>query len=95
MFSIMRLNEIIAVERSIRPLSTACAEIKLPCSFVSQVAFVQVNQTAAALYYLPSSQLGLFFFQGEMPVALNSLKMKLPDGKANTQESFLLVGPVV
>lgn len=58
----MRLNEIIAVERSIRPLSTACAEIKLPCSFVSQVALVQVNQTAAALYYLPSSQLGLFFF---------------------------------
>lgn len=80
MFSIMRLNEITAVERSIRPLSTACAEIKLPCSFVSQVALFQVNQTAAALYYLPSSQLGLFF-QGEMPVALNLLKMKLPDGK--------------
>lgn len=57
----MRLNEITAVERSIRPLSTACAEIKLPCSFVSQVALFQVNQTAAALYYLPSSQLGLFF----------------------------------
>lgn len=54
----MRLNEIIAVERSIRPLLTTCAEIKLPSSSVSQVAIFQVNQTAATLYCLPPSQVG-------------------------------------
>lgn len=54
----MRLNEIIAAERSIRPLLTTCAEIKLLPSSVSQVAFLQVNQTAATLDCLPFSQLG-------------------------------------
>lgn len=54
----MRLNEITAAERSIRPLLTTCAQIKLPSSSVSQVAFLQVNQTAAALYCLPPSQRG-------------------------------------
>lgn len=56
MLSIMRLNEIIAAERSIRHLLTTCAKIKLPSSSVSQVAFTQVNQTAAALCCLPPSQ---------------------------------------
>lgn len=54
----MRLNEIIAAERSIRPLLTTCAEIKLLSGSVSQVAFSQVNQTAAALCCLLPSQLG-------------------------------------
>lgn len=54
----MRLNEIIAAERSIRPLLTTCAKIKLPSSSISQVAFLQVNQTAATMYCLPPSELG-------------------------------------
>lgn len=72
MFSIMRLNEIIAAEKSIRPLLTTCAEIKLPSSSISQVAFLQVNQTAAAMYCLPPSKLGSSL--KEEPAAVNLLK---------------------
>lgn len=54
----MHLNEIIAADRTIRPLLTTCVEIKLPPPSVPQVALLQVNQTAAAASHcLPRSQL--------------------------------------
>lgn len=91
MFSIMRLNEIIAAERSIRPLLTACDEIKLPCSSVSQVALFQVNQTAAALYYLPRSQLAWFFFSPKR----NACCTKLVKDDVDQMEKQTLVSAIL
>lgn len=77
----MQLNEIIAADRSIRPLLTTCVEIKLPSPSVPQVAFLQVNQTAAALYCLPPSQLvfsGKSKCSTELEVGVSRWKSKAP-----------------